>query len=173
MQRTIGFSVSLKNGQQRTTKRIAESILNHPYNLEKPVTRLTPLELRAQMLKRIARRAMTDVTECQPSTIAAQVSRIRDLEDIYEFELRHDYRETQESIVSATPTAPYTLADYLQCLRMTRRDHRAPEFVNQRDSDIADIKRMISSLAGLLASNPEALELFQRQFDKTQTEEAV
>jgi hypothetical protein len=163
--------VNRQAGELAVNHRADESLLNHPRNLEnqKPRKR-SP---KAELLKRLARRAMGDVTDCPPETIGAHVARLQDLSAIIAYELHHDFKETPEAIVGLTPHCPYTLAEFLHCLEFTRKQHRAPAFVNQRDADIADIKQMISTLAGLVAQNPEALELLQRQFEKSQTEEAA
>lgn len=170
-QRTLRFSLNRNHGQLAVHHKIGESILNHPRNLEipKPKKRWP----KAEMLKRIARRAMADVTECPPDTIGAHVARIDDLCEIVTFELHHDLKESPEATLSAMPFRPYTLADYLHCLNFTRKQHRAPAFVNQRDEDISQIKNMVCTLAGLIAHNPEALDLFQRQFNRAQIEEAA
>jgi hypothetical protein len=44
-----------------------------------------------------------------------------------------------------------TLADFLACLELTRKDHRAPAFVNQRDQDLAKIHHALCLIAGELA----------------------
>jgi hypothetical protein len=172
-QRTLRFELARKSGQLAVNHRIDEAILNHPRNIEthkKTVARCP----KAEMLKRVARRAMSDVTECPPDTIGAHLARLDDLIEIFAYLIREDFAHTPESRYSGKQIGtPYTMADFLECLSITRKQHRAPAFVNQRDADIADIKRMVCTLAGLVSKNPEALELFQRQFDKAQTEEAA
>lgn len=172
-QRTLRFTVNRKDGQLAVNHRADESILNHPRNLEtikKTIARCP----KAELLKRIARRAMSDVTECPPDTIGAHMARLDDLIEIFAYAIRDDFAHTPESRYSGKQIGtPHTMADFLECLSVTRKQHRAPAFVNQRDSDIADIKRMVCTLAGLISKNPEALELFQRQFNEAQAVEAA
>jgi hypothetical protein len=169
-QRTLRFSLNRKDGQLAVNHRADESILNHPRNLE--TSKRKPRCPKAELLKRLARRAMSDITECPPDTIGAHLARVNDLQEIFQYLLRTDFAETPESRFSGKQLAsPYTLADYLECLNITRKQHRAPAFVNSRDEDIAQIKQMIGTLAGLISQNPEALELFQRQFNEAQISE--
>jgi hypothetical protein len=172
-QRTMRFSVNRIDGQLAVNHRIDTAILNSPRNLETPRKTIARCP-KAEMLKRIARRAMSDVTECPPDTVGAHLARINDLQEIFAHVIRTDFKETPESRLSGKQLAhPHTLADFLECLNVTRRQHRAPVFVNHRDEDISDIKRMICTLAGLVSKNPEALELFQRQFNESQAQEAA
>lgn len=167
IQRTLRFALNRKNGQLAVNHKADEAALNHPRNLEIKKSYHCP---RAALLKRLARRAMADVTECPPDTIPAHLARIDDLREIISYNLRHGYAETPESRFSGKQLeTPFTLADYLECLRVTKRQHRAPSFVNQRDEEISQINRKLDCIAGLLSQNPEALDLFQRQFDEAQT----
>lgn len=167
-QRTLRFALTRKNGELKVNHRACEAALNHPRNLETPKVKRYPM---AELLKRQARRVMSDVTECPPDTIGAHVARVDDLRETIAHVIENELKETPESRFSGKQLAsPYTLKDYLECLCITRREHRAPAFVNQRDEDIAQIKNMICTLAGLISNNPEALEMFQRQFNEAQTE---
>src|SRR5689334_24959856 len=94
-QRTLRLSLSRKNGQLAVNHRIDEAILNHPRNLE--TTTRKPHCPKAALLKRIAARAMSDLTECPPDTIGAHVARIDDLRDIFSHVISHEYAETPES----------------------------------------------------------------------------
>ena len=103
---------------------------------------------------------MQDVTECPADTIPAHVARLDGLLELIGHLCRHDYAETPEARLSGVQlTQPCTLADYQECLRITRRAHRAPAFINQRDGDIAEIKRGINLLGGILANRPDLIEL--------------
>lgn len=172
-QKTLRFSLDRKPGQMAVNHRIDEAILNTPRNLEttKPAVKRYRL---AEILKRQSRAVMADVTECPPDTMAAHLARLDGLREIISHALNGELAGTTESRYSGKQmTSPYTLADYLECLNQTRKTHRAPAFVNQRDADIAQIKQMICTLAGLVATNSEALELFQRQYLQSETGEAA
>ena len=172
-QKTLRFTLNRRDGELAVNHRISEEILNHKYNLEtkKPGRDNVAQCLKCSMLKKLARRAMAAVTDCPPDTIGAHVARLDDLIEIIGLELRHDLKETPEATMGQTPLKPYTVAEYLFCLTWTKQQHRAPAFMSQRDEDISQINRKLDMLAGLLSKNPEALELFQRQFNDAQLSE--
>ena len=107
------------------------------------------------MLKRQAGRIMADITECPPATLPAHLARLDDLRELILAACRWEFVEGAESLNSGLQlTNAHTLADYVALLEITRREHRAPAFVNHRDADIAEIKRGLATLAGLLSTHP-------------------
>jgi hypothetical protein len=123
-------------------------------------------------LKRQAVRVMADVTECNPVSMSAQMARLNGLIEVIADAIRYRFVPGPDTLRSDAQLAhPQTLVDYLECLKLTRSTHRAPSFVNSRDSDIADIKHMICSLAGLVSNNSAAMGLFLSQNNIEETEE--
>lgn len=134
---------------------------------KKATSPVPPAKLFADLLRRQARRVMGDVTECPIDTLPAHLARLDDLREIFRYVIAHDYAETPESRLSGKQLIyPATLADFLACLDITRNTHRAPAFVNQRDTEIADINRKLDLLAGLICKNPELLETLQSQYEE-------
>ncbi len=134
-----------------TDKRIAEIELNRGSEIKK----VPESKLFSDLLKRLARRVMGDITECPPNTVSAHLARLDDLLEIIRWMVNHDYRDTAESSVSAAQMQyPETLCDFLACLEITKKQHRAPVWVNSRDKEISEIKERLDLLAGLLAQNP-------------------
>lgn len=120
-----------------------------------------PEKLFADLLKRLARKVVCDVTECPPDAMSAHLARLDDLRDVFGHMLRHDYRETPEANPSGAQLLhPSTLHDWLAVLELTRKQHRAPAFVNSSDDQFASIDRKLCVIAGLLASNAQAVDLF-------------
>ena len=108
----------------------------------------TPEKLLSDLLKRQARAAMGDVTKCQPSGIAGHLARLESLCEICEHFMRHELAETGESLLSGRQLAyPSTVADFVACMELTRRNHRCPEFVNPAE----DFQREIVQRLDLLA----------------------
>lgn len=111
--------------------------------------------LLAELLKGQANRVMADVSECDPLQLPAHLARLDALRELFNHVLNYWLAETKEAVRSGRQLQyPSTMADYLACLEITRQRHRAPAFVNQRDADIADIKRGIHLIAGLLSRSP-------------------
>lgn len=171
-QKTLRFSLTRAHGQMAVHHRIDEQLLNHHRDIETPRRKVSSHTLRSQFLKRFAREAMANVTECPTESLPANLRLLEWAIQAVEFNLRHEFRETPEFTLNHTPHEPVTLQDFLFCMKHTRKTHRAPAYVSQRSEDIAQINRKLDTLAGLLAQNPEALELFQRQFNDAQREAA-
>lgn len=143
-----------KNGVSASARRSQERDFNASMKDDAPRP-VPPQKLLADLLRRKARCVCADVTECDPATLPAHLARLRDLLDMIEHHLRHDLGETSEAVRGFNPLAgAYTLADWREDLIHTRSSHRAPCFVNSRDTDLAEIKRGIATLAGLLSVHP-------------------
>jgi hypothetical protein len=111
-------------------------------------------ELLAKMLKRQANAIMRDLTECPPDTIPAHLARLDDLRELIRFALSHNRVADAEGRLSGKQLlAPYTLADFLAALEITRQTFRAPAFVNSYDAGLARIEHKIDVLAGLFAQS--------------------
>jgi hypothetical protein len=159
-QRSLGLTVSLLPGESAANLRFRRHQLNQEITGTAP--RPVPSEkLLADLLKRQAKRIMSDVTECPPDTIPAHLARLDDWREIVSQLLRHELRETPESRVSgAQLTQPSTLADWLEVAKITRQSHRLPSYVNHRDEMLERIFKGIDQIAGLIASDPETVEFF-------------
>jgi hypothetical protein len=84
------------------------------------------------------------------------IARLDDWREIVSHLLRHDFRYTAEAVRSERQlTYPSTLADWMACSEITRRDHRAPAFINSRDADLRKILYGIDQLAGLIARDTD------------------
>lgn len=98
---------------------------------------------------------MADVTECPPITLPAHLARLADVREVIGFALSHHFAETAEAVLSGAKLLyPATLADYAAALQITRRELRAPVFINSRDAEISEINRKLDTLAGLFSRSP-------------------
>lgn len=130
-----------------------ESAQSHSFRereFNKPTKHVAPEKLLADLLKRLAKRAMSDVTECPPDTIPAHLARIDDLREVIGHAMRHGLVEPAENRPSGNALQyAYTLSDYCACLDITRKTHRGPSFLNSRDEQLSEINRKLDMLAGL------------------------
>ena len=150
-QNTLRLSLPLSVGESVRSHRLTEKML-----LGDPVRHVSPEKLLADLLKRQGRRIMSDISECPPDTIPAHIARLDDWRELVNFHLRHDLAETAESRLSGGQlVSPATLADWLAAGEITRRQHRAPAFVNNRDEMLEKIFAGIDQLAGLIARDGE------------------
>lgn len=155
-QRNLRLTLPILNGGKRLTSRdrlFEEEALNgkHPSKMPGHEERRDDLAF-ARMLKEQALKIMQDVTECPPDTLPAHLARLDGLRDIMTHNVCSLYKETAESRLSGTQLAhPSTLADHLACLEQTRRNHRAPAFVNSRDTELARLNHKMDLVAGLLS----------------------
>jgi hypothetical protein len=150
-QNTLRLAVPRFPGESLRSHHLTEKLFNG-----EPVRHVPPEKLIADLLKRHARRIMSDISECPPDTIPAHLARLDDWREIVNFHLRHDLRETAESRLSGGQlVCPATLADWLAAAEITRRQHRAPAFVNGRDEMLEKIFAGIDQLAGLIAKDGE------------------
>lgn len=123
-------------------------------HLKHPRGPIPPGKLFADLLKRQARTAMSNLTECPPDTIPAHLAALDMLRDIFRHVVRHDFAETPESRLSGSQLLfAATLADFLACIEITRKSHRMPSFLNCRDSEISEINRKLDTLSGLFAGS--------------------
>jgi len=150
-QNTLRLSLPLSVGESSRSHRFSEKLLNG-----EPVRHVAPEKLLADLLKRQGRRIMSDVSECPPDTFPAHLARLDDWRELVNFHLRHDLDETPESRLSGGQlVCPATLADWLAAAEITRRQHRAPAFVNNRDEMLEKIFAGIDQIAGLIAKDGE------------------
>ena len=153
IQKVLRLSMPSVIGRSNYKTKLADISFDRPF---RPVS---PDKAFADLLKRQARRVMSDITECSPVVIEAHTARLRDLLEIIEHCIRHEYAETPDGVLSGLQLSrPATLADFAECLKITKQTNRAPAFLNQRDADIAEIKRGINQLAGLIATRPGLVE---------------
>jgi hypothetical protein len=129
--------------------------------------KVAPEKLLADLLRRQCRAVMLDVTECPPDTLPAHIARLDLLTDLLRHLLSHDYHDTPEGRFSGAQLAnPHTLRDMLECLLLTKQQHRAPAFVNCRDKELADINRKLDTLAGLFANSPALNAVLSEETDE-------
>ena len=120
-----------------------------------------PEKLFADLLKRQARRVMADITECPADTLPAHLARLDGLREVVSHAMRHGLVSAVESRRSDRQLIyAYTVADFAACLEITRREHRAPAFVNSRDSELSEVNRKVDLLAGMVAAAlPDGFEM--------------
>lgn len=105
-----------------------------------------------ELLKKQARAVMADVTECPPPALPANLTRLDNLRDIINEAFACDLVAVYEKQLSGKQLVyAATLADFLACLELTRKSHRAPAFVNGRDEQLAQIWHGIELLAGMMS----------------------
>ena len=108
-------------------------------------------KLFADLLKRQARAAMAAVTECQPVSLPLALLALETVKEVILHAQRHELTPGAESLRSDAQLAhAVTLADLLACMELTRQEHRAPVFLNSRDTELAALRHDFSQLAGLV-----------------------
>lgn len=158
-QNRLGFTLRRLAGESTNAHKTRE---NH-FNSESRT--VSANKLFADLLKRQARRIMADVTECPPDTIPAHLARVNDLLEIVGHLIRHDYAATAEGRLSGLQLSqPSTLADFAECLKITKQQHRSPAWINSRDAEIAEINHKLDVLTGLVANNQQLVELLESQY---------
>jgi hypothetical protein len=111
-----------------------------------------PEKLFSDLLKRHAREAMAGVTECPPVALPHALARLRDIKGIIRAALAAEIVPGMEGLRSDGPlTHAHTLADILECLTLTEKEHRAPVFLNSRDTELAKLNEKIDLLASLVS----------------------
>jgi len=134
---------------------------------------IPPEKLLADLLKRKVRQIVQDVTECPVDTLAAHLARLDDWRDVVELLLRHALAETPESLRSGKQLIyAVTLADWLAVAEITRREHRAPAFLNAADAELAQINHKLDLIGGFLAGmanvlTPEAFTNNEAESERT------
>jgi hypothetical protein len=155
IQRPLRLPVSRLPGESPTDQKTREVFLNNP------PPKIPPEKLFADLLKRLARRVMADVTACQPVNITAHMERLNDLREVIEFASRHEFISGNETLRSDKQLIyAATVADFLECLNLTRQQHRAPDVVSRDDDWQQRVERKLDAIAGFLATNEQAQELF-------------
>ncbi len=114
---------------------------------------IEPKKLFADLLKRQARAAMAAVSECNPAAMPHALAGLSIVRDSITAAIRFEFVPGGESLRSGAQLAyPATLADLLACIEITKRQHRAPEFLNNRDGELAKLNEKIDLLAGMMAA---------------------
>lgn len=103
-------------------------------------------KLFAEYLRREARLVMAAVTECDPVQLPAHLARLDSLRELI--------ADSEKIASSFNPlNAAYTVGDFEFCLVETRKTHRAPAFLNSRDTELAQINHKLDLLAGCFAQS--------------------
>ena len=111
----------------------------------------------ADLLKRQARQAMADVTRCEPCALPGHLARLDMLCDLCGHFFRHELSDTGESLLSGRQLQyPSTVADFVACMELTRKNHRCPEFLHPAHDDFQEIKKMLETIAFFLSQNKES-----------------
>lgn len=169
MQKTLRFTVSRLPGETITNHSDRQRALNLPAHPGKT----PPEKLLADLFKRQARRIMADITECPPDTLPAHLARLDDLREIIRHAEKHELipgAETRRSDRQLIYAA--TVADFVACMEITRQQHRAPAFVNDREEALERMERKLDLLAGLFAKSPALNAVLNEAIAADETEAA-
>lgn len=158
-QKVLRLEISRRAGQTKVSVLDANRNLRESIRFDGTTQPKTPQVLYAAMLKRQAREIMGCVTECESVNVSAQMARLRDVEELIRFAINHDYipanecgRSDKQLIYAAT------VGDVLECIIITKKTHRAPTCVSQRDEDLTRIERKLDLIAGAIVRDPQILE---------------
>ena len=157
-QRRFRFTVEPREGGLKVNHAIDIKVLNEPERQKIPREKLL-----CDLLKRQARRAMVDITECPSVALPANLARLDDLRETIDLVFRHEFVPYMETIRSeCNLSSLHTLADFRACLEITKREHRAPVFVNSRDDQFQKIWHGLELIAGQIATlaNTATPEIF-------------
>jgi hypothetical protein len=121
-------------------------------------TKKSPETLYAELLKRHAREIMQCIGECNSAAIPANMARLRDIEEHIRFAIEHllvpvhECGRSDKQLLYAS-----TLADLLECLKITAKDHRAPQVVAESALTgwLAKLERKLDIIAGAIAHDPK------------------
>lgn len=153
MQKILGLSVRPIPGETSRNNSFRRVELQQHSKDDSPRF-VTPEKMLSDMLKRHGKRIMSDMTECDSAMLPAQMARLDDWREIVGHHLRHELAETPEAVRTGEPlTHAFTLADFLAAAEITRRQHRAPAFINSRDEQLEKIFAGIDQIAGLIAKD--------------------
>ena len=115
-----------------------------------------PEKLLSDLLKRQARQAMADVTRCEPCALPGHLARLDMLCDLCGHFFRHELADTGESLLSGRQLLyPSTVADFVACMELTRKNHRCPEFLHPAHDEFTEIKKMLETIAFFLSQNQQ------------------
>ena len=153
-QNSFRLRVAARKGVPERVRRFDENLLNR----EPGPVRVQPEKLLADLLKRQARQICCDITECPPVSLPAHLARLDGLRELINHHLRHDLAGDEASASGAQLRHPSTLADWLEVMRLTRKDFRAPAFINSRDEQLEKIFRGIDQIAGLIGRRSDLVE---------------
>jgi hypothetical protein len=120
---TLRFKFPIEPGQLKVNRRLWEQWFNE----FKPTHTYHPTELLAQLLRRQARIALYEITNCAPHLIAVHLRQLRDLCDLIDLACRHSLVAVEEQHLSTlAKTTPTTVMDYRACLDHAMQHHRSP-----------------------------------------------
>lgn len=159
-QKTLRLSISRIPGEVNRNLNYRRAELKNA--LRDSVPQTVPAEkLFCDLMKRQAREAMAGVTECPPVSIPHALAALLQVRDVIRAAMRGGFVPESEKLRSGEQlTAAHTLADFLECIEITRREHRAPVFLNSRDAEISAIHHKIDLLASMVAcALPESFEM--------------
>lgn len=138
----------------------SQEALNHrikhdgAFEREKPVLRL------GRKLKKIAEEICADITGAQPLEIPGHLCRIGDFRTICDVINSLGVIPSEEWRTTEQPIGrPITIADWLECLALTKKQHRGPCFINPNQESQERIERKVDFIAGALARTPALIEM--------------
>ena len=142
-QRTLRFPLAPKPDELKVNHGIRQKIFNE---FREP-SHFHPSELLAQLLKRLSRSVMDDVTTCSPLQLAAHVQRLRDLCEVIDHATRHKLIPEHECVLSGLQLAhPSSVLDFRACLDHTKEYHRAPLLTNYHDEVLNRLDLIYASI---------------------------
>ncbi len=156
LQKRLGLSLSPLPSETNRQFRFRVGNFHDRLKSEDSDTSISPQKLLCDLLKRQARAAMADVTRCEAHSIPANLARLEAVCDVCEHLFRHDLKHTPESSLSGRQLAyPTTLADFVACMELTKKNHRCPEFVNPEDDKFSQIITRLDTLAFFVSKNAQ------------------
>ncbi len=157
-QKRLRLSVSRLPGETIQHNRNAQRAISGDDIDRKPIP---PEKLFADLLKRQAREAMAGVTECPPVAMPHALARLEGVRAFIVLATQHELIPGAETLRSeAQLMHASTVADLLACIDLTRKEHRAPVFLNSRDTELSKLNEKIDLLAGMVAlALPDAFKM--------------
>jgi hypothetical protein len=127
--------------------------------IKHPSVPVSAEKLFADLLKRHANSVCADLTQADAVQIPAHLARLKLVSELIRHAFTHGQVFGHEAVRSERKLCnPQTLADWQEVLSHTAKCHRAPAFLNNQESEFAEIKNQLNTIAGLLANHPAMAE---------------
>lgn len=123
--------------------------------IKHPVATISAEKLFADLLKRQCNTVCADISQADAVQIPAHLARLKFVSELIRHAFTHGQVDGSEAVRSERQLCnPQTLADWQEVLTHTRQAHRSPAFLNNQESELAEIKNQLNTIAGLLSQHP-------------------